>query len=53
MHPVVDSIHELFVVVEMLGSQPALHLSKEMVIALRQVQSVRRVVENLPLEELD
>jgi hypothetical protein len=29
------------------------HLGEEMVIALRQVHSVRRVVENLPVEELD
>jgi len=52
MQPVVDSIHELFVGVETLGSQPGLHL-EEMVIAWRQVRTVRRVVENLPLEELD
>jgi len=52
MQPVVDSIHELFVGVETLGKQPGLHL-KEMVIAWRQVRTVRRVVENLPLEELD
>jgi hypothetical protein len=39
--------------VEALGSQPDLHLVEEMVIAWRQVQTVRRVVENLPVEELD
>jgi len=53
MQPVVDSIDELFIGVEALGSQPDLHLGKEMVIALRQVRTVRRVVENLPVEELD
>ena len=53
MQPVVDSIHELFVGVEALGSQPDLHLGEEIVIAWRQVWAVRRVVENLPVEELD
>jgi hypothetical protein len=53
MHPVVDSIHEIFVCVEALGSQPDLHLGEEMVIALCQVHTVRRVVKNLPVEELD
>jgi hypothetical protein len=53
MQPVVDSIHELFVRVEVLGSQPDLHLGEEMLIAWRQVRSVRRVVENIPVEELD
>ena len=53
MQPSVDAIHELFVGVEMLGSQPDLHLGEEMVIAWRQVRTVRRVVENLPPEELD
>jgi hypothetical protein len=53
MQPVVDSIHELFVGVEALGSQSDLHLDEEMVIAWRQVCTVRRVVENLPIEELD
>jgi hypothetical protein len=33
MQPVFDSIHEFFVGVEALGSQPDLHLSKERVIA--------------------
>ena len=51
--PVVDSIHELFVGVEALGIQTDLHLGEEMVIAWRQVRTVRRVVENLPVEELD
>ena len=51
--PVVDSIHELFVGVEALGSQPDLHLGEEMVIAWHEVQTVRRVVKNLPVEELD
>jgi len=53
MQPVVDSIHELFIDVEVLGSLPDLHLGEEMVIAWRQVQTVRRVVKNLPVEELD
>ena len=52
MQPVVDSIHELFVIVEALGSQPDLPLSEEMVITWLQVRTVRRVVENLPVEEL-
>ena len=47
-----DSIHELVVGVEALGSQPD-HLGEEMVIAWRQVRTVRRVVENLPVEEPD
>jgi len=50
MQPVVDSIHELFVGVEVLGSQPDLHLGEEMVIAWCQVQTLRRVVENHPVE---
>jgi hypothetical protein len=53
MQPVVDSIHELFVGVEALGTQLDLHLGEEMVIDWRQVRTVRRVVENLPVEELD
>ena len=53
MQPDVDSIHELFVGVEALGSRPDLHLGEEMVIAWRQVWTVRRVVENLTVEELD
>jgi hypothetical protein len=53
MQPVVDSIHELFVGVEALGTQPDLHLGEEMAIAWRQVRTVRRVVENLPVEDLD
>ena len=52
MQPVVDSIHELFVGVEALGSQPDLHLGEEMVNAWRQIRTVRSVVENLPVEEL-
>jgi hypothetical protein len=52
LQPVVDSIHELFVGVEVLGSQSDLHLGEEVVIAWRQVRTVRRVVENL-VEELD
>jgi hypothetical protein len=51
MQPVVDVIRELFVGVEALGSQPDLHLGEEIVIAWRQVRTVRRVVENLPDEE--
>jgi hypothetical protein len=53
MNPVVDSTHELFVGVEELRSQSELHLGEEMVIAWRQVRTVRRVVKNLPVEELD
>ena len=53
MQPDVDAIPELFVGVEALGSQPDLHLGEEMVIAWCQVRTVRRVVENLPVEELD
>jgi hypothetical protein len=53
MQPVVDSIHELVVGVEALGTQPDLYLGEEMVIAWRQVRTVRRVVENFPVEELD
>jgi hypothetical protein len=53
MQPVVDSIHELFVGVEVLGSQPDLHLGEEMVTAWHQVCTVRRVVEILPVEKLD
>ena len=52
MQPVVDSIHEPFVGVEVLGSKPDLHFGEEMEIAWRQDRSVRRVVENLPVEEL-
>jgi len=53
MQPVVDSIHELSVSVGALGSQPELHLGEEVVIAWRQVQTVRRVVENLPVAKPD
>jgi hypothetical protein len=53
MHPGVNSIYELFVGVEALGSQLDLHLAEEMVIAWRLVRTVRRVVENFPDEELD
>jgi len=53
MQPVVDSIHELFVGVEALGSQPDLHLGEEMVVTWRQVWTVKSVVKNLPFEELD
>ena len=53
MQPDVDSIHELFVGVEALGSQADLPLGEEMVIAWCQVRTVRRVVENLPVEQLD
>jgi hypothetical protein len=49
MQPVVDPI---FIGVEALGSQPHLRLSEVMVIVWRQVRNVRRVVENLPDEEL-
>ena len=53
MQPVGDSIHDLFVSVKALGSQPDLSIGEEMVITWRQVWTVRRVVENLPVEELD
>jgi hypothetical protein len=53
MQPFLDSIQGLFVGVEVLGSQPDLHLGEEMVIAWRQVWTVRRVAENLSVEELD
>ena len=53
MQPGFDAIHELFVGVGTLGSQPDLHLGEEMVTAWRQVRTVRRVVENLPVEALD
>jgi hypothetical protein len=52
MQPVLDSIQELFVAVEVLGSPPD-HRGEEMVIAWRQVRTVRRVAENLPVEALD
>jgi len=41
MQPVVDSIHELLVGVEALGSQPDLHLGEEIVVVWRQVRIVR------------
>jgi len=53
MQPGFDAVHELFVGVETLGSRPDLHLGEEVVITWRQVRTVRRVVENLPVEELD
>jgi hypothetical protein len=53
MQPVLDSIHELFVGVETLVTQPDLHLGEGKVFAWRQVLTVGRVVENLPVEELD
>jgi hypothetical protein len=53
MQPFVDSIHEVFLRVEALDAQPDLHPGEEMVITWRQVRTVRRVVENLPVEELD
>jgi len=53
MQPVVDSIREFLVGVEALGSQTDLRLGEEMVLAWCQVRTVRRVVENLPVEELD
>ena len=48
----IESIHELFVGEEALVSQPD-HLGEEMVIAWWQVRTVRRVAENLPVEESD
>jgi hypothetical protein len=53
MQPVFDSIHELFVGVEALSTQPDLNLCEEMLIAWRQVRTERRVVENLPNVELN
>jgi hypothetical protein len=53
MQQVFDSIQELFFAVEAPGTQPDIHLGVEMVIAWRQIRTVRRVVENLPGEELD
>jgi hypothetical protein len=53
MQPIFDSIHVLFVGVEALGSQPNLHLGVEILIAWCQVRTVRRVVENLPVDKLD
>jgi hypothetical protein len=53
MQPGVESIHELFIGVEALGSQPDLHLGEEMVIAWHRVRTVRRVVEDLSVEEFD
>ena len=44
MQPVGDSIHELFVGEEALGSQPDLHLGEEMIPAWCQARTVRRVV---------
>jgi hypothetical protein len=52
MPPVGDSIHEIFADMEALGGQPD-HLVEEMAIAWCQVRTVRRAVENLPVEELD
>jgi len=40
MQPVVDSIHELFVAVEALGSQSGLHLGEEIVNATTGLQSL-------------
>jgi hypothetical protein len=53
MQPVVDTIHELSVGVEALGSQPDLHLGEVMVFDWCQVSTVRRVDENLPDEQPD
>ena len=53
MQPVADPIHELFVGCGNAGSQPDLHHGEKMVIAWRQVRTVRKVVENLAAEELD
>jgi hypothetical protein len=53
MQPVLHSIQELFVAVEVLGSQLDLHFGEEMVMAWSQVRTVRRVAENLPVEALD
>jgi len=53
MQPDVYCSHLLFFGVEALGSQLDIHLGEEMVIAWRQVRTVRRVVENIPVEEPD
>jgi len=53
MQPDVDNILELSVGVEALGSQPDLHLAEKMVIAWHQVRTVRRVIKNLLVEELE
>jgi len=53
MQPGFDDIHEFFVGVEALSSQPDLHLGEEKLVAWCQVRTVRRMVENLPAEELD
>ena len=50
---ILDSIHEFCVGLEAVGSQRKLHFVQDMAIAWRQVRSVRRVVENLRVEELD
>jgi hypothetical protein len=39
MQPVIDSIQELFFAVEVLGSQPDLHLGEEVVIIWRQART--------------
>ena len=41
MQPDVESIHELFVGVEALGSQQDLHLGEEVVVAWRKFRIVR------------
>jgi hypothetical protein len=48
-----DFIVEFFVGVEVLGSQPDLHLGEEMVIAWRQFRTVSRVAGYLSGEALD
>jgi hypothetical protein len=53
MQSVFDSIHEHFVGLGALDTQPDFHLGEKMVIACRQIRTVRRVFENLPVEELD
>jgi hypothetical protein len=53
MQPGFDSIRELFVGIEALGTQPDLNLGEEVVIAWRQIRTVRRVVESLPVEAVD
>jgi hypothetical protein len=53
MQPAVNCIHELFIGVEALGSQPDLHLAEDIVVAWRQDRTVRKIVKNLPVEELD
>ena len=53
MQSVVAAIHELFVGVEALGSQPDLYLGEEMAVAWRQVRICKGLSRNLPVEEFE